>query len=213
MAGRGYSQSKPCRTARRCLNGGTPAPRQAARLRGPLRPAPLAAVSEKLLEGQRPAARAATPISPARLAFAWRPRSAARQNAASAYRPLCWRWVPQPNAKVAGLRGVLSSVACAGSLERPPSRNLSTLVRWQGALSAVGLRPASNFAEAAASGAGRRGPRKRAAWRGAAVPAIQASTGVRQGLLCEHPPLKLTHSRQSAAGSRTSLVKLRPGSP
>ena len=39
---------------------GTPAPRQAARLRGPLRLAPLAAASEKLLGGVRPAARAAT---------------------------------------------------------------------------------------------------------------------------------------------------------
>ena len=115
MAGEGRSQSKPCRTPVEYL--------------------------EKLLEGKRPAARAATSISPACLAFAWRPRSAARQNAASAYRPLCWRWVPQPNAKVAGLRGVLSSVACAGSLERPPLRNPTPLVRYQGAVSAAGRQP------------------------------------------------------------------------
>ena len=41
---------------------------------------------------------------------------------------------PQPNAKVAGLRCILSSVVRAGSLERPPTRNPSTLVGYQGAL-------------------------------------------------------------------------------
>ena len=69
------------------------------------------------------------------------------KNAASAYRPLCWRWVPQPNAKVAGLRRVLSSVVCAGRLERPPSRNPSALVRCQAhlALRAVSTGPESDF--------------------------------------------------------------------
>jgi len=44
-------------------------------------------------------------------------RSAGRQTVASADRPPSWRWVPQPNAKVAGLRDVLTSVACAASFE------------------------------------------------------------------------------------------------
>ena len=116
-------------------------------LSGPVAPAAAATseVEEQRERGWGPAstkrltARSAggNAAPPARFVFAQRPRSAARQNAAPAYRPLCWRWVPQPNAKVVGLRSVLSSVACAGSLERPPSRNLSTLVRWQGARSAA----------------------------------------------------------------------------
>jgi len=110
--------------ARRCLNGGTPrlrssssgearrsfakaaAPRQAARLRGPLRPAPLAATSEKLLAGLRSTALSAacqrtgvlrfrdggrsrlpahatddkTPRRPATLALGWGPNASTKDD-------------------------------------------------------------------------------------------------------------------------------------
>ena len=119
---------------------GTPAPRQAARLRGPLRPAPLAAASEKLLQDERPATRAATLIDQR----AWLSRGGrARQPDKTQLRliVLCVGVGSPTQRQVARLRCILSSVVRAGSLERPPTRNPSTLVGCQGAVSVAGRQP------------------------------------------------------------------------
>ena len=145
---------------------GTPAPRQAARLRGPRRPAPLAAASEKLLEGQRPrcAGGDSDPTSAlgSRLAAALSSPTKRRFGLSSSVLALG----PQPNAKpLASQRFVvyrLRGQPRASAVAKPNHAGVCS----QGALSAAGRQ----------HGAGERFFR-----------------ALRPGLRREYPPLKLTH--------------------
>ena len=117
--------------------------------RGPLHPAKRLACGDpyaprrspqppKIARGRKARSAGGDTLSPARLALARRPRSAARQNAASAYRPLCWRWVPNPTP-----RSLACAAFCHLSRARAASsvRRRETQARWcsvQGALSAAG---------------------------------------------------------------------------